>query len=225
VAAIDAAIRHGFGIEIDLQLSADDAAIVFHDYGLERLTGQKGTVRATTAQAMSGLRLMGTQEVPPTLPEVLARVAGQVPLLIELKDQDGALGPNIGALEQATARALAGYAGPVALMSFNPHSVIALRDLAPDLARGLVTAAFAADDWPVPAKTRERLAAIPDFDAAGASFLSHDARDLPNPRVSELHKSGAHVLCWTIRSPEAEAEARKWADNVTFEGYLPEQAG
>jgi hypothetical protein len=27
------------------------------------------------------------------------------------------------------------------------------------------------------------------------------------------------VLCWTIKSPEAEAEARKVADNITFEGY------
>jgi hypothetical protein len=37
--------------------------------------------------------------------------------------------------------------------------------------------------------------------------------------VAELKAQGARVLCWTIRSPEAEAEARRVADNVTFEGY------
>jgi hypothetical protein len=39
--------------------------------------------------------------------------------------------------------------------------------------------------------------------------------------VAELKAQGANILCWTIRSPEAEAEARRIADNVTFEGYLP----
>jgi hypothetical protein len=32
------------------------------------------------------------------------------------------------------------------------------------------------------------------------------------------------VLCWTIRSAEAEAEARKIADCVTFEGYAAARA-
>jgi len=30
------------------------------------------------------------------------------------------------------------------------------------------------------------------------------------------------VLCWTIRSRQAEREARKHADNITFEDYLPD---
>jgi hypothetical protein len=37
--------------------------------------------------------------------------------------------------------------------------------------------------------------------------------------VAELKAQGAAILCWTIRSPEAEAKARAVADNVTFEGY------
>ena len=62
----------------------------------------------------------------PTFAEVLDIVAGRVPLLVEVKDQDGAMGPAIGPLEHAAAEALAGYYGPVALMSFNPHSVCLL---------------------------------------------------------------------------------------------------
>jgi glycerophosphoryl diester phosphodiesterase len=126
-----------------------------------------------------------------------------------------------GRLEEATVRALQGYEGPVALMSFNPHSVIALRDLAPDLPRGLTTEGFDPKDWPsVPEEVCARLREIPDYEAAGACFISHHAPDLGRPRVAELKEQGAKVLCWTIRSAEQEALARRMADNVTFEGYL-----
>jgi glycerophosphoryl diester phosphodiesterase len=106
-------------------------------------------------------------------------------------------------------------------MSFNPHSIARMAELAPDVARGLVTDAYAADDWPLlKPEVRQNLRAIADYDRVGASFISHQARDLGNARVAELKASGAHVFTWTIRSPEQEAEARKVAENVTFEGYL-----
>ena len=54
-----------------------------------------------------------------------------------------------------------------------------------------------------------------------ASFLSHEAADLARPRVAALKAQGARILCWTIKSPEAEAKARQYAENITFEGYLP----
>ena len=151
-------------------------------------------------------------------------MAGRVPLLIEIKDQDGAMGPNTGPLEQAVARDLAGYAGPVAVMSFNPHSVSKMALYAPTVARGLTTCSFARDEWHLSAERREALRAIPDFDKVGASFLSHQAADLVRPRVQMLRQSGVPVLCWTIRSEAAEAEARRLCDNVTFEGY-PAQNG
>jgi len=27
------------------------------------------------------------------------------------------------------------------------------------------------------------------------------------------------IICWTVRSPAQETEARRIADNITFEGY------
>jgi len=142
-----------------------------------------------------------------------------VPLLIELKDQDGAMGPGIGPLEAATIDALAGYRGPVAVMSFNPHSVAELARLAPALPRGLVTGGFAPADWPLSTQRCAQLRDIPDFDSSNAAFISHDAENLSNPRVHALGARGVPVLCWTIRSPQEEAIARRVADNVTFEGY------
>ena len=220
-AAIRAAVEAGYGIEFDLQRSADGVPMVFHDEALLRLTGVEGLVGDRTAEELGRLTLHHGEEGIPTLAEVLGLVAGRVPLLIEVKDQSGVLGPVDGQLEEATARALHGYEGPAALMSFNPHSVIVLRDLAPDRPRGLTTEAYDPKDWPgLPEEVCSRLREIPDYEAAGACFVSHQYRDLGRTRIGELKEGGAAVLCWTIRSAEAEREARALADNVTFEGYL-----
>ncbi len=219
-AAIRAAIQAGYGIEIDVQLSADNAAMVFHDYALERLTGDKGAVRLRSAAELAGIVLTGGDEGIPDLPEVLEIVAGQVPLLIELKDQDGGMGPDIGPLEAATAEALKAYTGDVAVMSFNPHAVARMAELSPDIPRGLVTSAYRYEDWPLSKARCDALRAIPDYDRVGASFISHEVDDLSRARVAELRGAGAMICCWTVRDAATEAEARKVAHNITFEGYL-----
>lgn len=222
--AFAAAISHGYAIEFDLQLSREGQAIVFHDYHVDRLTEKSGSVEQFTEAELSKIRLTGSQDTIKSLPEVLKFVAGRAPLLIELKDQDGAMGLNIGRLEWATAKALSGYLGPVAVMSYNPHSVAKLAELAPDVPRGYTVAEFGENDWShLPASLRKKLAAVPDFEKTGACFISQEASGLNAPRVLELKSKGASILCWTIRSPEEEAEARKIADNVTFEGYLAKQ--
>ena len=223
LAAIDAAVAAGWGIELDLQGSADGEAVVFHDPTLDRMTAHSGPVRAHVVAALGRIPLVGGEgETIPSLAEVLARVDGHAPLLIELKDQTPTPGGDDGALEAATARALAGYGGPVAVMSFNPAMIARMARLAPHIPRGLVTCAWPEDAAPTldPA-LRARLREITDFDAVGASFISHDHRDLDRPAVAALKARGVPVLCWTLRSPQAAAAARQIADQITFEGFAP----
>ncbi len=220
-AAIRAAMDAGYGIEIDLQLSRDGRAMVFHDDVLDRVTPATGPLAQRLAAELQAIPLSGGQEGIPRLADVLDLVDGKVPLLIELKDQHGAMGPTDGALERAVALDLQGYAGPVALMSFNPHMVITLAGLAPEWPRGLVTCAYRAADWPLlPQARRAALRAISDYARAGAVFVSHAADDLASPHVARRRAQGAKLLTWTIRSPREEAVARRVADNITFEGYL-----
>ncbi len=223
-AAVKAAMEHGYGIEIDVQLTSDEQAAVFHDHSLERLTDREGLVRDRTMPELASIAIEGSNETIPELAEVLGLVGGRVPLLIEIKDPDGTFGPDVGSLEGAVARALAGYDGPAAVMSFNPHSVATMQSLAPGVPRGLVTCAFRETEWPMPSARRAELAAILDYERASASFISHDIRDLECARVLELRQRGASILCWTVRSAEEERRARAIAANVTFEGYLPDHA-
>lgn len=220
-ASFMAAIEHGYGIELDLQLSADGEAMVFHDYNLKRLTGVNGPIRQQTAAALANLKLANGEGIP-TLSDVLNLVAGRAPLLVEIKDQDGILGPNVGELEARTAEVIANYSGPLALMSFNPHAVYALQKLAPTVPRGLTTRHFTNAKWPlVPAKRLAELDDIPDFEACGATFLSHHHETLNMPRVAEIKATGVPILCWTVKNETDSQAAKKIADNITFEGYLP----
>lgn len=218
-AAVAAAADAGYGIEIDLQRAACGEAMVFHDAVLRRLTGLAGRVADHSAEDLGRIALTGGGETIPTLGEILALVAGRVPLLIELKDQTDALAETDGALEARVAALVGDYTGPLALMSFNPHSVAALARAAPDVPRGLTTCDFAGADWPLPDYRRAELAGITDFERTGAAFVSHNHRELDNPAVARLKARGVPILCWTVRSAAEEAAARRVADNVTFEGY------
>ena len=219
--AFEHAIAQGFGIELDVQMSKDARAMVFHDYDMARLTGQSGAIQTKLSRDLAQTTLTDGTDVIQDLPAILKLVAGRAPLLIEIKDQDGAMGPNVGPLEHATAQALSDYQGPVAVMSFNPHSVAKFAEYAPDIPRGLTTSGYDPQNWPLPNDICATLRGIPDYARTGACFISHEAADLNRPRVSELKDQGAAILCWTIRSKEAERDARKIEQNVTFEGYVP----
>lgn len=220
-AAVRAAIAAGYGIEIDVLPSADGVPMVFHDYQLGRLTGVTGTLGSKTAAGLSAITLLHGTEGIPTLAEVLDIVAGQVPVLIEVKDTDIPVGPRVGALEQAVADCLAGYAGPVAVMSFNPHSVAALARFAPNIARGLTVGGPGDSTYTgLPAARSAALADMEDFDRVGASFISYDRQLLTRPAVTRLKSRGVPILCWTVRSAAQEQAARQIADNITFDGYV-----
>lgn len=225
-AAIRAAIEAGYGIEIDVQPAADGTPMVFHDETLERLTQAEGAIAEHSVAELSVIKLSGSVETIPRLEDVLALVAGRVPLLIELKDQSGALLPGPATLEPATAAFLQDYQGPVAVMSFNPEMIATMAELAPDIPRGLVTCAFDPLHWPnLPPDRARALAQISAADPLGIAFISHEHHDLSAPAVVMQRGAGRAILCWTITDPEAERAALLHADAITFEGYLPEAAG
>ena len=219
-AAVSAATEAGYGIEIDVQLTADNVAVVFHDAYLDRLTGETGSVRARTLTQLQQVPLTGTTEVIPSLTEVLSLVDGQTPLLVELKDQSGGLGPEPDTLAAAVASAIEGYSGPLALMSYNPHIVQHLSRLVPDTPRGLTTEDFT-DAPGLTAEQKRHLNEIDTFDAVGAMFVSHDFEHLESPALARLRARGVPILTWTIRSAEEARATRLLSDNITFEDFYP----
>ena len=214
------AINAGYGIELDLQLSRDGVPIVFHDKSLKRLTNVDKNVSELEFKSLKQLRLPNNDTIP-TFDEVLDLVAGQVAVLVELKDHDSFRGLHSGRLESEVAVALRKYNGPIAVMSFNPYSIKEFGLQLPNIPRGLVTEAFEIADWPeLDTKTLNNLRSLNEVKEVAASFISHDYNDLDSKFINRISPD-VKIFSWTIRNKRALKEALKRSQNITFEGFFP----
>ena len=238
LAAAEAAVGENFAIECDVQLSADEEVFVFHDDTLDRLTDATGAVIGKSAAEILQARIVsrpspryprvkpgeGEAASIPTLSDFLSAVAGRVPIVCELKsrfDGDWRIGERVAALAGA-------YEGPLALKSFDPDLIAFLRLKYPRLGPpgrpcpiGIVAEASYDDSyWAF--LTPEQKRACESFDHRARSepdFLSWNVKDLPH-KTPFFQKEcyGLPVMTWTVRTAEQREAAKKWADQIVFEG-------
>lgn len=206
LSAFDAAVERDYAIECDVHLSADGVPVVFHDNVLNRLAGRDGFVHDLTAAELAQLRIGGTQDHVPTLAEMLARIGGRVPLVIELKGVEG----KDGGLVAAVAKALQDYRGKAAIMSFDHWLVRRFAADAPGIPAGLTAEG----------RTMADLEAHFSMLAHPISFVSFSVLDLPNPFVAFVRdRLAMPVITWTVRNEETRAATFAHADQMTFEGF------
>lgn len=207
--AFSGAIAEGMGIECDIQLSRDGQAMVFHDWELDRLTEGKGPVANRTASELSAIKLVPSGERIPTLREMLGLVRGRSALLIEIKSRREM---HIGPVCLAVRRALEGYRGEAAIMSFDPRVVSWFGRQAPNILRGLVVTEENAHGVAGTIKRHLSLwSGKPDF-------LAYDVRDFPSRFAAAQRRRGFPVLTWTVRSKALRDVARQFADAPIAEG-------
>jgi glycerophosphoryl diester phosphodiesterase len=219
-AAARAAIDGGFGIECDIQLSADGEAMVHHDDALGRLTEGSGALAQLTAAELRAVPFKETAERMLSLGEFCALVDGRVPLLIEIKSHfDGDR-----RLVTRMVEVLAGYAGPAAAMSFDPDQLMALRDTMPRLPRGIVAQRRYDDDYwdKLSVAQRQSLEHLRHAFRTRPHFVAFWIDQLPAPApFIARHGFALPLLAWTVRTPEQRARAARHADQIIFEGFRP----
>lgn len=198
VAAAEAAAASGYGIECDVQLTADGEAVVFHDEDLDRLTSATGLVAGRKAADLETIGLKGGDDKIPTLAAFLAFIAGRVPLVIEIKS----LGDADLRLASRTVALAAAYDGPVALKSFDPVLMAHCRALGATCPLGLVGPA-----QPGGAPPRDRYDFLSwSIDELGAARAAHPAMPL---------------MSWTVRSKPQHEFAASLGAQIVFETYRP----
>jgi len=207
MAAFDAAIAAGYGIECDVRTSRNGVAFVFHDAALTRMAGRDEAVAALDAAVLDGVTLPDGGAIP-RLSALLARCEGRVPLLVEIKAE----GRHVRPICAAVARDLADWPdAPVALMSFNPWAIRWFVRQRVGHLYGLVVTQQG--------KRRirggiERALALwlskPDF-------LACDIRDLPSRLSRRARARGLPVLTWTVRSAAERTRGAAHADQIIFE--------
>ena len=218
--AFQAAIVGGFGIETDLQISADGEAMVHHDFALGRLTLGSRLLAAMTAAGLKEVPFKDTTDRMMTLGELCDFVAGRTPLVIELKSRfDGDI-----RLVARVAQVLQSYAGPVAVMSFDPGLVQALRETASGLPRGIVAERYFKDtEWRALTPPQRRdLAFLLHGWRTRPHFVAYHVKDLPSagPWIAR-NILGLPLLTWTVHTLEDRRRAKRWADQMIFEEFRP----
>lgn len=199
LAAFEAASRAGYGVELDVRLSADGEVMVFHDETLERMTASSGMVEEQTADELKALRLLGSDQTIPTLDDAIRLIDGRGLVLVELKTPPG----QEGLLESRVADLLARSPGAAAVLSFNAEALAWMKSHAPRISRGLN------------AETAEQLSKA---ELAGADFLSVKLDLAAHPDVQAWRQAGK-AIAWTARCAADRDRLKDLADNLIFEGF------
>lgn len=203
------AIERGMGIECDIQRSADDAPMVFHDWDLKRLVGINDATESLERESLGELHYVDSPERIATLAELLDLIGGRVPLLIEIKSKRGY---DVARTCDKVAKCLRDYRGQHAVMSFDPRVARWFHRRAPGVVAGLV---MREDDRGSTQQPWQRRLA---FWIARPDFLAYHVAALPSPWVAKLRSRGLPILSWTVNSPETRARAAQFADAPIAEG-------
>ncbi len=211
------AAEKGYGVELDVHLTADGVLAVHHDDSLKRLCGVDRRISEITLAELSEYRLAETQEKVPTLDEVLEAVGGRVPLIVELKSDR----PGDTALAEKLNARMARYSGFYCVESFDPLLMRWYKKHAPQVIRGQLAADAAegqkyADFWHfAQANLLGNFLSRPDFVAYGyrtdGNFGFQAMRLLFRPLL----------VAWTVRSQQDFEKLQKRYDAQIFEAFIP----
>lgn len=222
--AFERAMERGFAVECDLQLSRDGVPMVFHDDDLERLTGRGGPVGSLSADELAATPLPGSRDGdrPQTFSEFLSQIAGRTLIQVELKRQPDAA--RNATLVRRAVEALAGYAGPVTVMSFDPDLIALSRRFGFRGPVGIITYRYDKPEWDGGLTGGQRfvLRHLLHWPWTRFDFISCYREALDAAAVRLFRALGVPVTTWTIRSPEERRLAAAGADQIVFEGFDPD---
>jgi glycerophosphoryl diester phosphodiesterase len=226
--AFRAAADAGYGAELDVRLTKDNVLVVIHDSDLERMCGRAGSVEQLTHEELCTYRLLGTDEMIPTLEQVLALFEPNpvthrrhAPLIIELKTTVS----NYVDLTRLTMLTLDHFDVDYCINSFDTRALWWLRRHRPDVLRGQLSENYLADrgteryGWPLRIGQSWLMCNV----MSRPDFISYKFSDRHNPFVWLACKLlGARLITWVVHSDADLAEAEREGAPGIFEHIRPD---
>lgn len=214
--AFELAVEHGFGIELDVQLTKDEKVVVFHDNDLKRVCGVDAPVNSKTFEELQELSLLSSNEKIPLFTDVLKVIGGKVPVIVEIKMVDS----KTRVCELAN-DILKDYKGQFCIESFHPLAVKWFKKNRPELMRGQLSANYKKEGdlenfgaW----LTHFLLTNI----VCKPDFIAYSCKSADNVSFRLCTKLlGALPVAWTIKSKELLMEAKDKYKIFIFEGFDP----
>lgn len=215
--AFAAAMAAGYAAECDLRPDSDGEPFVFHDARLDRLIDRQGLLADLPTAEVRQLRYRASAQPILHFADLLALVAGRIPLLVEVKSDWGPVDPAFIARIADTARA---QSGPLLFMSFDPAVLVALAAAAPGIPRGVISGRYGPPGWWADQLSPDRqvsLTRMEEAEAADPALVAWCVDHLPDPNVAQARAKGRPVLAWTVRTPAQQEVAARHADAPIFE--------
>lgn len=220
ISAFGNAIEKGYIIELDVSMTKDQQLVVFHDKKLNRVFGIDSYLIETDYEELAKLHFSNSSEKVPLFSEVLAYVDGQVPLLIEIKNEG-----DVGDMERMIYNELKDYTGKYAIQSFNPYTVTWFKDNAPEVLRGQLSGSFIVSDYEVeyvgttrlPWYKRVLLSNLLLNFKSRPNFIAYEVENNGVETFKGLRKLGVPVLGWTIKDTADYEKVKDVCDNFIVE--------
>ncbi|MCF8474573.1 MAG: hypothetical protein K9G26_07745 [Emcibacter sp.] len=211
LSAFQNANKQGHGFELDVLLSKDNKAMVFHDTALKRLTSLSGNIQDYTAEELSHINLTGSDDYILTLKNILNNIDPHYPILVEIKGDQG----QYNVIAKAVFEDICHYSGPIAIMSFYPDIITWFKKNAPEISAGFV--ATSTSDGELPPEYFDTKFQIDLIDQLHVDFIAYDIKVLPNSVTQYCRQKKIPVLTWTVRTEEQRQNAARNTDNIIYE--------
>ena len=217
LAAFELACKNGYGIELDVHVTADDKLVVFHDDTLKRMCGIDEKTENKTLPELQALALGGTEEHIPSFREVLDLVDGRVPLIVEIK---GTSMKNMRVCE-LTAEMLDGYCGAYCIEAFNPIFVAWWKKNRRNVVRGQLSNKMKKGDSGQSPLVNFLLTNLMLSCLARPDFVAYCAGNRNQPSFCLARALGAYPVGWTIRTEEDVEACNGAFKAIIFENVRP----
>mgnify|MGYP001089857595 FL=1 len=217
MAAFRRAVDKGYGIELDVHLTADNQLVVFHDDTLTRMCGMNKKISSFLYSDLMQLRLLGTEEGIPLFKDVLELIEGKVPLIIELKVD----GSNQNLLCPLVWQLLSRYKGDYCIESFHPFVLQWFKRHEPQVVRGQLSCNFFKENPHCDIVLFLMSNLMTNF-FTHPDFIAYKYLDLDNPAVIYNRKL-FHIMTvvWTIPGKPTYDRFKNKVDVMIFEGFEP----
>ncbi len=216
--AFKLAVKQGYGIELDVQLTKDNVPVILHDYHLRRACKEDVIVADLTFQELQKYHLFRSKERIPTFEEALAVIDGKVPLIIELK-----IPGNPNRLCKIVSEILKNYNGIYCIESFNPFGLRWYRLHYPNVVRGQLASDFIKEkkegskfQYFVLKNMLLNFYTKPDFIAYHHIYK----KSLSYTICRKLYH--AKTAAWTIKSQQDYDDNQNCFDLFIFDSFIPE---
>ncbi len=217
LAAFAAAVENGYGSELDVNITADNKVVVFHDDDLKRLCGVNKRIIDCTYEELKRYRLLGTQERIPLFTDVLALVGGKQALIVELKTSS-----RRNALCEKTAAILDGYKGPYCIESFDPRIVRWFKKNKPQTVRGQLSAKRRGYKGQ-PFIQTVMLSGLIFNIVARPHFIAYKHEDIKWFKLGLYRLLGGKLVGWTVRDTDDASRLMRYFDAIIFEFFRPKE--